>query len=540
MDEAERVRRFRETEENSTQRRAGILGFSYLDTREIENTMPLVEGELTIEEMRANRIVPLRKGGYEDDFVFGVTSSTPQSYIKDLYEKYTADASKIKFELISDSGFRALMLRYDPPLEVVYDDVQISKEGDSDTLVKVSDTLEGVKSGDILDYLITQADQLGASDIHIENQRRGVRIRLRIDGTLHPIANISHEKYRMLFSEIASAAGLSTALNESQTGHITRDVDEGEGHRVLNMRVETAPTAYGHDVVMRLFNFDESMLQLDVLGLSNDERKQFDEIVSHPHGMVMVVGPTGSGKSTTLYSILNALNTTSRKLVTLEDPIEYDITGATQIPVDTGEGKSFAESFRSVLRLDPDIVMVGEIRDADTAKTAIQAAITGHLVLATFHAQDAAAAFARIIDMIGINPIFATAVRLVIGQRLVRKLDDVTKIEYEPDEATKKWIRDVLANLPASEKKPDLENIKLWKPGTSEENPFGYRGRTVLMEQMIVDDKIQAFLRGDEKDISAEEIEKSARADGMVTMLQKGVLKALAGETTLDEVNRVL
>ncbi|MDR2523946.1 MAG: Flp pilus assembly complex ATPase component TadA, partial [Candidatus Nomurabacteria bacterium] len=272
----------------------------------------------------------------------------------------------------------------------------------------------------------------------------------------------------------------------------------------------------------------------------DDERRQLDEIVSHPRGMVMVVGPTGSGKSTTLYSILNALNTTSRKLVTLEDPVEYDITGVTQIPVDTDSGQSFAEGFRGVLRLDPDVVMVGEIRDADTAKTAIQASITGHLVLCTFHAQDAAAAFARIIDMIGVNPVFATAVRLVIGQRLVRRLDDATKTEYEPDDATKNWIRETLKDLPPSVPAPNLDNIRLWKPGASEENPFGYRGRTVLMEQMVVDEAIQGYLRGDERDINATEIEKSARTDGMVTMLQKGVLKALAGETTIEEVNRVL
>jgi type II secretory ATPase GspE/PulE/Tfp pilus assembly ATPase PilB-like protein len=363
---------------------------------------------------------------------------------------------------------------------------------------------------------------------------------LRIDGALHPIASISQAKYHVLFSAIASAANLSTAANESQTGHIVRKVAEGDAERTLNMRVETAPTAYGQDVVMRLFNFDETMLQLDMLGLNPDERSQLDQIISHPRGLVMVVGPTGSGKSTTLYSILNALNDTSRKLVTLEDPIEYDITGVTQIPIDTDEGHSFADGFRGVLRLDPDVVMVGEIRDSDTAKTAIQASITGHLVLCTFHAQDAAAAFARIIDMIGVNPIFATAVRLVIGQRLVRRLDDATKIEYEPDQPTQNWIRQVLADLPASVEKPNLDNIKLWQPGQSDENPFGYKGRTVLMEQMIVDEKIQAFLRGDQTDINASEIEKSARADGMVTMLQKGVLKALAGETTIEEVNKVL
>jgi type II secretory ATPase GspE/PulE/Tfp pilus assembly ATPase PilB-like protein len=310
------------------------------------------------------------------------------------------------------------------------------------------------------------------------------------------------------------------------------------------MRVETVPTAYGQDIVMRLFNFDSNMLNLDQLGFSADERKVIDDIVAHPRGMVMVVGPTGSGKSTTLYSILNALNTTDRKIITLEDPIEYEIPGVTQIPIDTNNekntGDGFAEAFRAVLRLDPDVVMVGEVRDNDTAKTAIQASITGHLVLCTFHAEDASSAFARMIDMIGKNPIFSTAVRLVVGQRLVRKLDPETRIEYDPDEATKTWIRQVLVSLPAGVEKPNLFDFKLWKAGTSEQNPFGYSGRTVVMEQLIVDKDIQQFLTGDEKDVNADAIKKAAQANGMVTMIQSGVLKALAGETSIEEINRVL
>ena len=221
--------------------------------------------------------------------------------------------------------------------------------------------------------------------------------------------------------------------------------------------------------------------------------------------------------------------------------MEFDIPGVTQIPVDTTHGQSFADNVRTILRLDPDVVMVGEIRDVDTARTAIQAAITGHLLLATFHAQDAGAAFARIIDMIGVNPVFTTSIRLVIGQRLVRRLDDETKIPYEPDEATKQWIRNALADLPASyEEQPDLNNIVLYRPGTSEENPFGYKGRTVLMEQLIVNDAIIRLISGSPYDVNAEAITRAARNNGMVTMLQKGVLKALKGETTLEEVNRVL
>ena len=557
-DEVERQNRFREVDENSTAKRAGILGVEYLDLRDKDATLPLINDVMEIPEMYRYRMVPLQKGDYTHPTVYGITLSTPESRLRELNQQAEKNSESVSYRLISDSSFRNIMRRFDPPKNVVYHNVEISSDGDSSTLKKVSVELEHVRSDDILNYLILQADKLNASDIHLETQRDSVRVRFRIDGTLHPIATLSPNKYRVLFSSIASASNLSTAANEAQSGHIVREIgelrrsfhlvnDKGEeipvsdknDDHILNMRIETVPTSYGQDAVIRLFNFRQDMLQLDVLGLDDVEMREFKEIISHPHGMVMVVGPTGSGKSTTLFSIMNALNDPTRKLITLEDPIEFDIPGVTQIPVDTTRGQTFADNVRTILRLDPDVVMVGEIRDVDTAKTAIQAAITGHLLLATFHAQDAAAAFARLVDMIGINPVFTSAIRVVIGQRLVRKLDPDTKIEYEPDEMTKQWIRKTLANIP-DDQKPNLDNIRLWRPGRSDSNPFGYRGRIVLMEQLIMSEEIARFISGEVKDVNAAAIAATAKRDGMITMLQKGVLKALAGETTLEEVNRVL
>jgi Type II secretory pathway, ATPase PulE/Tfp pilus assembly pathway, ATPase PilB len=537
--------RFRETEEAAAQKRAGLLNIEYFDTREIENNTPLYPDMLSKEEMYSNRIVPLREGDFEHAYFFGVTSATPQSFMQELRKRYDQETKNVGFVLISNSGYQVLARRYDPDPEVQYGDVRIGADFSEESMAEVSKTLETVKSDDILDYLISQASKLNASDIHIENNEDNVRVRFRIDGTLHPIAVLSKDKFRILFSAIASAANVSVAAREAQSGHVVKKFTMEDGsQQTLNMRVETVPTAHGQDIVMRLFNFDANMLSLDQLGFSDDDRKVIDDIVAHPRGMVMVVGPTGSGKSTTLYSILNALNTPERKIITLEDPIEYEIPGVTQIPIDTNNenntGNGFAEAFRAVLRLDPDVVMVGEIRDNDTAKTAIQASITGHLVLCTFHAEDSSSAFARMIDMIGKNPVFSTAVRLVVGQRLVRKLDPATKIEYEPDEATKSWIRQVLVSLPGGVEKPNLFDFKLWGPGTSEENPFGYSGRTIIMEQLIVNKDIQEFLSGDEKDVNADAIKKAAQANGMVTMIQSGVLKALAGETSIEEINRVL
>ena len=539
MSDDDQQRRYRDQEEQNTQQRATLLGLRYLDTRGLATTTPLIPDVLSNEEMYSGKIVPLRGGTDEQSYVFGITSSTPQSTVKSMKAKYAEDGHATDFVLISLLGFRELMRRYDPPKEVVYDDVKIATSGDSATLEAVSKTLESVRTDDILTYLIDQADLLGASDIHVENQRENVRIRFRVDGALHPIAEISHDKYRILQASIASKANISTANNSPQTGHMQQSAS-ADPARIINMRIETVPTVYGQDAVIRLFNFDESLLQIEKLGLDEARRKQIEEIVAHPHGMLMVVGPTGSGKSTTLYSIVNALNDPSRKILTLEDPVEMSLPGITQIPIDTGNGGSFAETLRAVLRLDPDVVMVGEIRDNDTAKTAIQASITGHLVLSTFHASTAAAAFSRMIDMIGQNPIFANAIRMVISQRLVRRLDNDSKIEYEPDDATKQWIRDALVDLPENVEKPNLDEIKLWKPGKSDAAPFGYVGRVIIMEQMLVTEAIQRFIRGEMKDIDVATIEKTAKSEGMVTMLQDGILRALRGETTLEEINRVI
>ena len=532
----------RQKEEEATEQRARILGLTYLDTRDFEDIFPLARDLFTNEQMYRAFLAPLQIGDIDENKPWRVliTSLTPRSVIQKLSKKYQDEGKTLELFLVSESAWKNIMRRYDPPKKVVYDDIEIAGEGDSATLEKVSQTLANVASDQVFDYLIDQADRLGASDIHIENQRQTIRIRMRVDGALHPVAELGRDRYRVIMGELSSRAGVSSASKTSQSGHMQKDIYRDGTSHLLNLRVETVPTMYGMDAVMRLFNFDESMLQLDLLGIAPKERAEIDEIISHPRGMVLMVGPTGSGKSTTLYSMLNALNTLDRKIITLEDPIEYGIGGISQIPIDTTHGASFADGLRSVLRLDPDVVMVGEIRDNDTAKTAIQASITGHLVLSSFHANSTSAAFSRMIDMIGMNPIFSSAIRLLIAQRLVRKLDKNAK-EYIPDEATKKWVRNVLEGVPAEKLPQDISgDFKLWKPVASEDIPFGYKGRIVVMEMMVVNDNIAAFLRGERGVISTEAIEAQARKDGLLTLLQQGVISALRGDTTIEEVNRVI
>ena len=536
MDESEIQLKRRENEEQATAGRAKVLGLPYLDLRQYEDKMALVHDLLDVEQMHKDYILPLAMGGDDLHYQYLVTSQTPRSLIQKMRQDYLDNGERVDFFLISNSAYKNLMLRYDPPKEIVYDDIKISAEGDSETIASVSETLNKVSTEKVFDFLVDQADKLGASDIHIENLRNEIRIRMRVDGILHPVANIDKDRYRIFMGELSSRANVSTASNKPQSGHMQKDITRDGTTHLLNIRVETIPTMYGQDAVLRLFNFDESLLNLDLLGLSKEERDEINDVISHPRGLVLMVGPTGSGKSTTLYSILNALNTSERKIITLEDPIEYGITGISQIPINTNNGGSFAEGLRSVLRLDPDVVMVGEIRDADTAKTAIQASITGHLVLSSFHANSTSAAFSRMIDLIGVNPIFASSIRLVIAQRLVRKLSSSKKARAATA-AEANYIRKVLDGVSHDF---DLDAITLYEPVPTEDNPFGYDGRTVLMEQLVVSEDIQKFIRGDVVDINTDAIEKVAKANGMLTLEQKGVLAVLRGETTLEEISRVI
>jgi type II secretory ATPase GspE/PulE/Tfp pilus assembly ATPase PilB-like protein len=526
-------------EEQATQRRARVLNLDYVDTSQMTEK-PLYKQLLTVQELYDLKVVPVHL--VEVNLLFGVTNTTSHTTMTELVQRF-AD-NRVSFALISDTGYHEYMHLYDPPKQVVYQDIDVNQAGQKEQVSQVSAMLEQVRADDMLAYLVAQAHQLNASDIHIETQPDFIRIRLRIDGVLHPVAQLQQDKYRVLISAIASAGNVSTNSDEAQQGHIAERVKMADGNLVdVNVRLETVPTINGMDVVMRLFNMDASMYTLDKLGLSVPERKVVDDIISKPSGLVMVVGPTGSGKTTTLYSMLNTLNSDERKIITIEDPVEYQFPGITQISVHSAEGgndDSFADKLRAVLRLDPDIVMIGEIRDLDTAKTALQASLTGHLVLATFHASTAAAALTRIADIIGQNPLFVSAIRLVMAQRLLRRLDDSSKQAYTPSEGEWQRINEVLATLPASIPKPNLEGLQLYKPGKSATNPFGYEGQVVAREQFTMSDDLRHLLENPKAQVSAQTIEAAASKSGMLTMVQDGMLKVLAGQTTLQELFRVV
>jgi type II secretory ATPase GspE/PulE/Tfp pilus assembly ATPase PilB-like protein len=527
----------RRDEEAATLRRAQVLGLNYVDTSALAER-PLYKEFLTVPEIKEMRVVPLRID--KSNVLLGITTTTSQQVMHELERRFSD--VRVAFAIISETGYAEYMRLYDPPKQVVYQDIAIAKHDDPALLQSISATLAQVRPDDILAYLVKQAYRLNASDIHLENQGDGVRVRFRVDGVLHVIAMLDSEKYRHLMSAIASAGNIMTDAPDAQSGHINKQFRMVTGEDVaVNLRLETVPTAHGQDAVMRLFTLRADLLSLDKLGLTQRERVVVDDVISHPTGMVLIVGPTGSGKTTTVYSLLNTLNTDERKIITLEDPIEYHLKGIVQIPVQGDQnGSNFAEKLRAVLRLDPDAVMVGEIRDQDTARTALQAALTGHLVMSTFHASSAAAALTRMLDFIGINPLFASAMHLIMAQRLVRVLDNKTKQAYQPDERLRATLGEVINTLPQGVERPDVQHLTLYHPVPSSENPFGYNGQIALREQLQMTPGIQQLLKMPPNQITTTLLEKKAVEDGMLTMLQDGVLKACAGITSIEEVYRVV
>jgi type IV pilus assembly protein PilB len=499
------------------------LGMPYFDTREPVDIKPLI-GKLTLVGMQAYGIVPLKIEG--NQLTIGTSEETDRAQLESL--RHRLAGYKVEFVFISQFGWNRLFNRFS-----VAGNADILETGDFDA---INQELLNIEPKFMFEPLAQLAYQLGASDIHVEPAENDARIRFRIDGTLHPITVIPKDRYDLFASDLQMRAGVKWGGDEPQGGRVSLNVinDEGDSAQ-LNMRLETIPSLHGEDVVIRLFNLSIKYLTLENLALSKRHREVLLRSVSHPRGMVMAVGPTGSGKTSTLYSVMNYLNNPEIKIVTLEDPIEYELSGISQVPVHTDNQQQFMDKLRAVLREDPNIIMIGEIRDADTAKTALQAALTGHLVLSTFHATNASAAVSRLMDMIGENPLLASAVKLIMAQRLVRRLCDDCKSAVEPTSAEKLQIRTALEGLPEGSY-PQLDTVKLYVPvGCSLCHHFGYRGRINIIEQLEVTPKMEALIAKGTA-TTAEAIEQAAIKEGMVTILQDGVLKALEGLTPLEEI----
>jgi len=421
-------------------------------------------------------------------------------------------------------------------IQIAEDDIRRFQEQIHD-LREINDHLSHTSITDVFSVLIAGAIQARSSDIHIETEENAVRVRYRIDGVLTPIATLPKELWPRVISRIKLLAGLKLNITTApQDGRITIYLP----HDQIDVRVSTLPTAFGESVVMRLLQASAATITLEDLGLRGRTFEQLKEEILKPNGLIIVTGPTGSGKTTTLYAILNRLNQTDVKIITLEDPIEYKIPGINQSQVDNARDYTFGNGLRSILRQDPDVVMVGEIRDLDTAETSIQGALTGHLVLSTVHTNDAAGAIPRFLSL-GAKPyLLAPALNTVVGQRLVRRLCPDCKTEVKLDEKTMARIRTTLGTIPASigsavaAEKP----LKFYHgPGCDKCHGIGYRGRVGIFELLLVNDQVEQLIISSR--VTEYTMREIAAKQGMITMVQDGLLKALDGITSVDEVFRV-
>ena len=374
-----------------------------------------------------------------------------------------------------------------------------------------------------VNLLIREAHEVRASDIHLEASREGLRVRFRIDGVLSELPCPPKGLQAAVVSRVKLLAELDIAERRaSQDGRIRVRLEERE----LDLRVSTVPTLYGESVVLRLLDRGGRPVALDELGMAPDTLAAFRRLAERPHGILLATGPTGSGKTTTLYAALGLRQRTAEKIITVEDPVEYHLDGVTQVPVNAKAGMTFAGALRSILRQDPDVLMVGEMRDGETAAIAVQAALTGHLVYSTLHTNDAANAVTRLVDL-NVEPyLIAATVEAVLAQRLVRRVCSECRERYRPDPGSVA----LLAQHPVKDQV--LERGR----GCGGCRGTGYRGRTGMFELLVVTEEIkQAFLRGPD----AAALREIARAQGMRTLRQDGWAKVQAGITTVEEVLRV-
>lgn len=386
----------------------------------------------------------------------------------------------------------------------------------------------------VLDVIVAGAVQSDASDIHVEPEDKQTKLRYRIDGVLQDVAYLPKEAHQPIVSRIKLLSELKINVTAvPQDGRFTVTI----GDRKLDVRTSILPSGYGETIVLRLLGIGAMSLNINDLGFAPRDYEKIKTEIDKPHGMILTTGPTGSGKTTSLYAFLNHVKTPEIKIITLENPIEYRLQGISQTQVEKDKGYDFATGLKSILRQDPDVVMVGEIRDLETAETALNAALTGHLVFSTLHTNDASGVIPRLIDM-GVRPfIIAPAINAVIAQRLVRKLCPNCREEFKPDEKIMKQIHRMF-DLPGSTVTlPTVD--KLFRPhreGCDTCHGTGYKGRIGIYELFKIDREMEKLVMSA---ATTAEIFEEAVKTGMTTMAQDGVYKALEGITDIDEVDRV-
>ncbi|HPV70568.1 MAG TPA: GspE/PulE family protein [Candidatus Magasanikbacteria bacterium] len=529
--------------EDETQKKAAVLGLPYLSlvrfpiTAEAIGLIPQAEAErlkvvcflFTGSEIRLGAVDP--------------QNTEVEELVHTLEERHHSHAA---LYIISENSLQEAFKFYAtlPVIKPISKDVTISDtelnrfSSSIATLAELKKEFSNLTNiSDLVVLMIAGALKYNSSDIHIEAEEKQIVVRYRLDGILQETGFLNKDLWPRIVSRIKLLAGLKINITDKpQDGRFTIILQKEK----TDVRVSALPTVHGESVVMRILK-PMASLTFDQLGLQDSVLEALKKQVVKPTGMVVTTGPTGSGKTTTLYAILQRLNEPGVKIITLEDPVEYKLSGINQSQIDAEKDYTFAKGLRSILRQDPDIVMVGEIRDLETAETAIQAALTGHFMLSTIHTNSAAGAIPRFLSM-GVKPfLLAPALNAIIGQRLVRRLCQKCKQPVVLEETLKQKVQEVMKRLPAdflSKHQIDLEHLEFFTaPGCAECNNLGYKGRMGIYELMEMNKELEQLILKSEA--SSFVIEDLAIKNGMITMAQDGILKALQGVTSVEEVFRV-
>lgn len=409
---------------------------------------------------------------------------------------------------------------------------QLQKEiKNLDDLRKKINQLTGVQISKLLEIMIAGALNLDASDIHLEPKEKNTHLKYRLDGLLHQVVFLSNKTYSLALPRIKLLSGMKLNIRDvAQDGRFTIRLEKID----IEVRASVIPGAYGENIVLRILNPKTISLDLKDLGFRQEDLEIIEQQTKKPNGLIISTGPTGSGKTTTLYAFLKKTAKPEIKIITLEDPIEYHLEGITQTQVESEVGYTFAAGLRAILRQDPDVILVGEIRDKETAEIAINASLTGHLVFSTLHTNDAAGAIPRFIDL-GIKPgVLAASLSLIMAQRLARRLCQKCKKEYKP---TKEILEKIKKALEGVDDKV-IEGGRFYQAkGCDQCNKTGYKGRVAILEMIVIDQDLEKLVA---LSPSHAQVREFSHKKGLLTMYQDGLLKVLSGITTLEELERVV
>jgi type II secretory ATPase GspE/PulE/Tfp pilus assembly ATPase PilB-like protein len=412
----------------------------------------------------------------------------------------------------------------------------IAKVKNTALLKKEIEEAKEETTSELLEAVIGGSIQIGASDVHMEPEKETVKLRARLDGLLQDISVLSKEEYEDVLSRIKLLAGIKLNVEDRpQDGRFSVFM-EGEEALPIEIRISTLPAEYGETIVARILN-PKSLISLADLGLRKELLETFRKEIKKPNGMIIITGPTGSGKTTTLYAFLKEIQSPEVKIITIEDPIEYHLKGISQTQVSPDKGYDFASGLQSIMRQDPDVILVGEIRDPKTSKIAIQAALAGHLVFSTLHTNDAAGTIARMISLEGDIKNIGPAINMTVAQRLLRKVCPKCLVLENVSKEEEAKIRKVLPEKTLKQYKFSAKSKIAHAKGCEYCNFTGYRGRVGVFEAFLIDADMEKFILNNP---SIADLQEKAVKDGMVTMMQDGFIKILENVTTVEEVERIM